>query len=301
MRLFRRKPRWSVVTAAPAGEAGEQWGDTHFARDLVAALNRSGVEAKVIARNGADKQARDDDDVIVVLRGLRRVTPRPGKTTWIEWVISHPELVDDEEIAEFDAVCAASATWRAGQVIPLMQATDPRRFRPQAGQVDSGDRILFVGSTRGQFRPIVRDAVQAGVPVSIYGVGWQEYLDPGLIAGEFLPNEELPAAYACAGVVLNDHWPEMAELGFLSNRLFDAVASGARVISDRASGLEDVFGDAVIAYSTPDELRELLTASFDETFADRAQRLAHAERIALEHSFDARAAQLIEIANRVRR
>ena len=301
MSWLRRKRRWSVVTAAPGGEAGEQWGDTHFARDLVAALNRQGVDAKVVSRGGADKPARDDDDVVVVLRGLKRITPRPGKTTWIEWVISHPELVDDAELAEFEAVCAASETWRAGQVIPLLQATDPSRFTPQAATADSGDRILFVGSTRGQFRPIVRDALEAGVPVSVYGVGWEEYLAPEQIAGAFLANEELPAAYAGAGIVLNDHWPEMAEQGFLSNRLFDAVASGARVISDQASGLGAVFGDAVITYSTPEELRELLTAPIEEVFADRVQRLAQAERIAVEHSFDARAAQLIEIAEQVRR
>ena len=40
--MFRRRAArpmsWSVVVAAPKGPAGEQWGDTWFARDLVDAL-----------------------------------------------------------------------------------------------------------------------------------------------------------------------------------------------------------------------------------------------------------------------
>ena len=43
---------WAVVVAAPKGEAGEQWGDTWFARDLVDALNRAGESARVVFRGG---------------------------------------------------------------------------------------------------------------------------------------------------------------------------------------------------------------------------------------------------------
>ena len=52
-------------------------------------------------------------------------------------------------------------------------------------------------------------------------------------AGRSIPNRRLAAAYAGAGVVLNDHWDDMRAGGFVSNRLFDAVASGARVVSGR--------------------------------------------------------------------
>jgi spore maturation protein CgeB len=101
-------------------------------------------------------------------------------------------------------------------------------------------------------------------------------------------------------VVLNDHWREMADDGFLSNRLFDAVASGARVVSDEAAGLTDVFGDAVVTYSSPDQLGQLLNEPLESVFADRSRRIDNAARIAAEHSFDARAAELIEAAQRIR-
>lgn len=301
---------WSVVVAAPKGDAGEQWGDTWFARDLVAALERKGQRAKVVFRGGANSEKRDDDDVVLVLRGLSRVQPRTptrSDTTWMMWIISHPELIEREEPAQYDAVFAASASWGAGAalefgvpVTPLLQATDPRRFNPEAAALDTGHDVLFVGSTRGEFRPVVRDALAAGVAMSVFGVGWQGVIPSEFIAGEFLPNVELPVAYASAGVVLNDHWPDMAEQGFLSNRLFDAVASGARVVSDDALGLHEVFGDAVVTYAHPADLARIMTSNREDVFPSHEARLAAARMVEHEHSFDARAEILIERATQIR-
>ena len=313
MSIFRRRPapaaplNWSVVVAAPKGPDGAQWGDTWFAADLVDALERAGQHAKVVYRGGGTSEAREHDDVVVVLRGLRRFVPRRGDATWMLWVISHPELVESDEPAQYDAVFAASAHWSRGQsgefgvpVTPLLQATNPRRFTPDAAVPDTGDPVLFVGSTRGEFRPIVRDALEASIDVSVYGVGWEQFLAPEQVRGEFLANDQVPAAYAGAGVVLNDHWPDMAREGFLSNRLFDAAATGTRIISDPAAGLEDVFADTVRTYASPEELRALLRAPRDEAFASVEERAALAARIAHEHSFDARAAVLIERATHLR-
>jgi spore maturation protein CgeB len=160
--------------------------------------------------------------------------------------------------------------------------------------------VLFVGSTRGEFRPVVRDALAAGIELSVYGVGWEAFLPPEQIQGEFISNVELPAAYAAAGVVLNDHWRDMAEQGFLSNRLFDATATGARVVSDEAAGLHDVFGETVRTYTDRQSLADLLSGPRDDAFPSRAERLDLAARIARDHSFDARAAVLIERVDHVR-
>lgn len=297
---------WSVVVSAPKGDAGARWGDTWFAADLVDALTRAGQHARTVFRGAATSQSRDADDVVLVLRGLRRVVPRASDATWMLWVISHPELVESDEPAQFDAVFAASEHWSRARsdefgipVTPLLQATNPTRFSPNAAAPDSGDPILFVGSTRGEFRPAVRDCLAAGLEVSVYGVGWEAFLPPELISGEFIDNDRLPAAYAAAGIVLNDHWPDMAVEGFLSNRLFDAAACGSRVLSDEASGLSDVFGEDVRTFADATELASILGAG-PAAFADRARRLALADRVAREHSFDARAWLLIERAETLR-
>lgn len=300
-----RALRWHVVVASPRGEAGEQWGDTWFARDLVDALRRAGEHAQVIRRGRAAEVAQTHEDVVLVLRGLKPVEPTGGPALWLEWVISHPEMVSADELRAFDAVFAASAHWQAPaawgiDVTPLLQATNPHRFTPKAAAPDSGERVLFVGSTRGQFRPIVRDAIAAGAPISIWGVGWDGLVDASALRGDFLPNPHLPAAYASASIVLNDHWPDMAAQGFVSNRLFDAVATATRVISDEAIGLHAALGDAVRTYRTAEELAALLTGPLDAITGDRALRLAAAEQVAGEHSFDARAHVLIEHARALR-
>jgi len=297
--------RWMIVTSAPKGEAGEQWGDTWFARDLAAALRRAGQHARVVSRAGANSDRRSEDDVVLVLRGLREVRPPQERDNiWMLWVISHPEMVTEDELQAFDAAFVASESWAAPggvAVTPLLQATAPARFTPTAGTQD-GTNVLFVGSTRGEFRPAVRAALQSSraEDLEIFGVGWAEYVDPDKIAGEFLPNDDLPVAYANAGIVLNDHHREMAREGFLSNRLFDAVASGARVMTDRARGIEDVFGDAVVVYEDEDQLVELLAQPVESVFPDEASRQMAAERIARDHSFDARASILIDRAERLR-
>jgi hypothetical protein len=298
---------WAVVVAAPKGPDGEQWGDTWFASDLVDALTRAGEQAKVVFRGGGTAEAREHDDVVVVLRGLRRFVPRRGNATWMLWVISHPELVAPDEPAQYDAVFAASQHWSRAQseefgvpVTPLLQATNPHRFRPDAAEPDTGEDLLFVGSTRGEYRPVVRDSIAAGLDVAVYGAGWDEFLPADRIRAPFIANADLPAAYASAGVVLNDHWPDMAREGFLSNRLFDAAACGSRIFTDVATGMETVFGDGLRTFTDTPSLLDALTADREGAFPDRAARLALAQRIAAEHSFDARAQVLIERARELR-
>ncbi len=298
MKLFARKPKWSIVTSAPKGEAGKQWGDYWFALDLADALNSEGVQAKVVSRAGATSEKRDSDDVILVLRGLRRVVPSNTSAIWMLWVISHPELIESGEATQYSRAFAASNHWKPdpnlGEFTPLLQATNTSRFTPIPATEKSG--VFFVGSTRGEFRPIVRDALAAGIPLQVYGVGWQEFLTPDQIAGEFLPNSELPAAYATSAIVLNDHHREMAELGFLSNRLFDAVAAGARVVSDPALGINEVFGSSVVTYQNSDELAKIIRnpdAFFPSDDTD-------AQRIRTECDFRARARTLIAAAESAR-
>ena len=48
--ILRRRPRWTIVTAAPNTEGALQWGDTWFAKDLADALISMHVLSPVVAR-----------------------------------------------------------------------------------------------------------------------------------------------------------------------------------------------------------------------------------------------------------
>ncbi|RXZ87330.1 glycosyltransferase [Agromyces atrinae] len=289
--------RWAIKTAAPAGARGDHWGDTMFADDLAEALRSQGHRAVVDRREAVARESAHLDDVVVVLRGLDRVAPQPGAVN-VLWIISHPELVTADEIQSFDVVFAASEPWaeratrRFGrEVLPLLQATNTSRFAPsRKGEVDSAE-VLFVGATRKVYRPIVRWASDIGADLSIYGPGWQGLVDDEQIRGESLSAAEVGAHYASSRVVLNDHWTEMAAEGFISNRLFDAVATGTWVVSDVVEGIGEIFGDAVTMVSDRESLRDVLIDS-DHRPSDEVLARS-AERIRQEHSFVARSQKLI--------
>lgn len=298
--------RWAIKNPAPAHVAGKLWGDTHFAEGVAQALRDLGQQVAVDANQEFQRVTGHHDDVVLVLRGLTEYHPVPGQVNLL-WVISHPEMVTLAEVLGYHHVFAASVAWARQvsqewgvQVDPLLQATDPSLFNPEAGVPDTGPEVLFVGNSRRVLRPLVRDALAAGLPLTVYGADWGGLVPDDVVAGIFIPNEELAASYRSARVVLNDHWDAMRVSGFLSNRLFDAVASGARVVSDDVAGLAEVFGDTVKVARNPAELRALVTGDLDQTFASAQERLKAADQVAAHHSFKARAVELIDVALQVR-
>ena len=226
----------------------------------------------------------------------------PGQVNLI-WVISHPDLVSADELAGYDQVFAAGRRWaqdvtdRWGvPVEPLLQCTDTSLFAPTAAEHDTGHAVLFVGNSRNVYRPAVEAAVKAGVDLAVYGGMWETYIDPRLVLAQSVPNDRLPAMYRAAGVVLNDHWDDMRREGFWSNRLFDVAAAGGRVLSDHIDGTAEIFGPSVRTWRSAEHLTELLGQPLGELFPDDATLVENALRIGREHSFDARARRLVEVA-----
>jgi type II secretory pathway pseudopilin PulG len=290
--------RFAIAARVPALETATRHGDYHFAAALAEALVRQGHSARVdLLPDGPPPRARADD-VVVVLRGLARYEPTPGPVHLL-WVISHPELVTNEELAAFDQVFVAStAHARALADAPtrrpveaLLQCTDPHRFYPDPDPT-LAHGVLFVGNSKGIHRPIVHDAVERGLPLTVYGGDWSGLIPDAAIAGRGVPNRTVRRHYSSCKVLLNDHWPRMRSLGYLSNRLFDAAACGACIVSDPAIGLEAVFGDAVTTYTTPQELEDRVRALLLDEGRRRTLGAA-ARRAVAAHDFDHRARVLV--------
>lgn len=294
--------RWGIKLPSPGGEKGDRWGDTHFADSLAVSLRALGQEVVTYRHEAHANPAAGFDDVVLGIRGLDVIGPVPGKVNLL-WVISHPDDVDPAELAGFDRVFAASAAWademsaRSGRKVDvLLQATDLRRRADLTHPVGSGEHPVFVGGTTpSRDRAVVRDAIAAGVPIEVHGPNWIGKIPRDRVASTYVPNEHLMDLYRRHGLVLADHHADMAERGFLANRLFDAVASGARVISDPVPGIE-LFGGAVQAYTSVEELALLCSPAGRSRFPDDDAMTRIAERVAAEHSFDHRAEQLLECA-----
>jgi glycosyltransferase involved in cell wall biosynthesis len=291
--------RWGIATAAGGGARGDGWGDTHFARSLGTSLRTLGQDVVTHRRGAVSGPASRFDDVVLSLRGLEPVAAIPGKVN-VLWVISHPDDVTAEDLVGFDLVYAASESWAAHMsevsgrpVHPLLQATDTR-LRDVTSPIADDARPVFVGSTNPKRpRQVVLDAVEAGVKLDVHGQGWAGTPAEQFWRSPYVANDQLMTLYRTHGIVIADHWGDMAREGFLANRLFDAVASGARVVSDKVPGLE-VFEGAVQAYSSVEDLRTLCGPAGRDRFPSDQAMAAIADRVAAEHSFDKRAHQLLD-------
>lgn len=288
----------SIAIKIPAPyEKRQEWGDFHFAESLKASLERLGHTVVIDFLGDWHKRPVSQEQVVIALRGLTAHEPRPGQVN-ILWNISHPDQVSYPEYRAYDIIYVASLSYPSllGQVIgkpvqTLLQCTDTERFQPAPDGETAGDSVLFVGNSRNEYRRIVRWAVECGATVSVYGSRWGQFIPAEHIAGQNLDNRQLARHYSAAKAVLNDHWDSMRDFGFVSNRIFDVLASGGHLISDPVPAIGELFADGVAQVSSHEELSQAL-ARIQAVPAERESRRALAERVARLHSFDVRAERI---------
>lgn len=290
--------RWAIKISAPADDRRFAWGDLYYAESLKRALESLDQKVAIDFHGYHKRPTSYLDDVLLDIRGLDDVTPQKGAIN-IMWVISHPEKVTPAMVKRFDKVYSAGQKWSEHmtrvsgyEVETLLQATDTTKFYPARYNDKYRDKILFVGNSRGVKRKIVDDAIRSGLDISVYGAGWEELIDKKYIKGNFIPNDELGEAYGSAKVVLNDHWDDMREWGFISNRIFDAAASGAAVVTDDVYGVDGLSLDSIKPYYSADNLAKLVKESFDNIDTIRSSNV-----VKEQYSFDSRAKRLLHYVN----
>lgn len=301
LRSWALATRFALCIATPDRAQAPGWGDTYFARDVQRSLRRLGHPARVYLRDEFADPSLIRADVAVHIAGRALPKIRRDQVS-VLWVISHPNRVRIEQCNEYDLILVASRSFAAHlqtrvrpPVFPLMQATDPARFSPQPD--GPAHDVLFVGNSRlTARRRIIDDLTPTDLDLAVYGRDWYpEFVDPRHVRGEFVPHDQLAAYYSSAKIVLNDHWPDMARHGFISNRLYDALACGAFVMSDPVSGVQEEFDDGLETYRDRRDLDNKLRGHlrYDERrdqVADRGRR-AVLER----HTFDHRVRRLLQL------
>jgi spore maturation protein CgeB len=158
--------------------------------------------------------------------------------------------------------------------------------------------VAVVAKSRDVFRPAVAAAVSEGLRPAIYGSGWEPFVDRELLVRDYVANDELPVVYSSIGVLLTDHWETMRKWGFVSNRVFDALACETPVISEDLPEIAELFDGAVLTFHDAPELRSLTDAVLADRRAARARAARGRALIEARHTFDHRAAQLIDALDR---
>jgi len=293
--------RWGIRIGVPGWEQVDQWGDYFFARAIQRILERTGVPTRVHLLPEWTTSVPARDDVSLHLFGLSTGPIRPAQVNLL-WQISHPERASESLYEQYDHVFVASDAFAARMasdtrvpVEPLHQATDPERFQPEPG--GPAHELLFIANSRKVPRKITTDLAGTTHDLAVYGANWTaDLIAPRYVKGESIPNADLARYYTAAAIVLNDHWDDMRANGFMSNRLYDALACGACVISDDVDGIEAEFDGAVLTYREPRELELLI----DRYLADPPARRLLGERgrtVVLErHTFEDRVATLVAAA-----
>lgn len=288
-----------IKTGAPSRFVAAEWGDVHFAQALGRELRRRGHRSIVQTLDEWDDSAGLYCDVVIHLRGLSPYEPKPGQFN-VLWCISHPDELTVSECESYDLVGVASERFAATlrtrvsrPVVVLEQATDPRLFYPEPN-ADFDHQLLFVANSRKVMRRIMSDLLPTEHELAVYGTNWRGLIDERHIAGEHVPNAQLRGAYSSAAIVLNDHWDDMREHGFVSNRIYDALACGAVVVSDDLPELQARFADAVVTYSSRDELAGVIERLLRSP-QEREQRGRRGRELVLgAHTFAHRVDQLLE-------
>ena len=297
----RNAPSFSINVAGTTREAARRGGDFAFATAMARALERRGSRTRVQVVPAEEDLGQDD--VAIVLRGRTRHTPRASQRN-VLWVISHPADLSPDECEGYDLVCVASAQFAeslrpetSAPVIVLDQATDPDVFHPDPAPGVAHD-LVFVGNSRGVRRRVLEDLLPTDHGLAVYGSGWEGVVDARYVTATHVPNEELRRVYSSASIVLADHWDDMREFGFVANRIYDAVACGAFVISDPVDGVEERFGGAVCTYESPEQLAQLVERFLADPDERRVRGAAGRARVLAEHTFDRRVEALLAALER---
>lgn len=299
------KSKISIKIATSAWDEANSWGDYHFSLSLEKYFKRKGWETAIHILPDWETNFDNDCEAVLVLRGLSKYDPKPRHFNMM-WNISHPDAVKMEEYESYDKVFIASRFWadkikkeaKNAKIETMLQCTDCEVFKiPEEHELEEIDEenILFVGNSRKKYRKSVRYSIESGFDVAVYGKLWEDFIDEKHIRGNYLSNDELYRHYHSTKVLLNDHWDDMAEKGFVSNRIFDGMASGAILITDYVKGLEEEeFSQFLEVYGNKDDFSKKLRAIIENNagYKDKARKAA--ESVAQKHTFEKRVERFIE-------
>jgi len=182
----------------------------------------------------------------------------------------------------------------------LHMAANPRLHRPRAALPEYRSQVAYLGSynptTKGHevFDRYVLPATE--FDLALWGEMWER--SPAALRRFWrgvLPIGDIARLYSSVDVALGFAARSQAEAGMVNNRVFEVLACGALLLSDRVPAIEEMFRDAAVFSDGFADTREKL-AHFLANPAERQEITARARRLILaEHTYDHRARQIIQM------
>ena len=109
-----------------------------------------------------------------------------------------------------------------------------------------------------------------------------------------MEKKDLNKYYSSCKILLNDHWKDMVEKDFPSNRLFDALGCGTFIISDNLKSIKNIFKDSIITYDGTEDLDNKINYYLNND-SEREKIAKKGQEIVLNnHTFNNRADEIIK-------
>jgi len=306
--LAKGKKIWVIKIPTPDTNAKLSWGEYHFAYALKRELENLGYYAVVDLYE--NWYCEIEADFVLVLKGKRVYHPdrRNEKCKYIMWHVCHPNHASKEEYELYDLVYIDSVPYAekvrqevSVPVKPLLVCVDTSIFFPQEKEAEYD--IVFVGNTRGERRPFVEWCENNDIPIHIWGRmdgadGWKKFVrkDTCIKLECLIDNKDLPELYRASKVILNDHYGDMREYGFLNNRILEALCCGRPLVSDYSPAFEEIFGDSIVYYHGEEDFIEKLKYLEENYEEQRKKVLDIWPKLQKEFSFAERAKTLAKAA-----
>ncbi len=269
-------------------------GDYGLAKNLETELDKYGYHTSYSFYNSLYKYPAETN---IIIRGM--VDDNFNKTDKIHILyLAYPQFEGDGSrttfepeyykrllplLKDFDAIATASESLADAlkslglNAFYIPQFTNTSKFFPDYDETLKSE-VFFVGRF-AQYRRAPQAVINAGLPITIYGPDWQ-----GFAKADAIDYNLLNKHYSSAKIVLNDTRSEMLLHGVISNRIFDATACEALVISDYMPEIEKIYGDTVPMWKTEAELIELIKYYLSpEHEAERKDKARRAREITLKH------------------
>jgi len=260
-----------------------QWGDYWVKYELTKALGEIGCIVTNV-----------EPAIIIHLFGYPAKLPKNAYR--IVWIYGHPDMVNAKVLSQYDKIFCLSPSFinkinEMGFEAELMIGATAKRPVQSEAKYD----IVFVGNNRRlpYKRKIVQDVGETPYNFKVWGARWENILPKKYYGGEYIDNQRLDELYASSLITLTDHHEDMSREGFVSVRVFDVLASGGFCISDKNYGIQEIFGNSVPQYESPEHLSQLIDFYINHP-DERLKLMEKGREIALSHTWQRRAEQFLK-------
>ena len=182
----------------------------------------------------------------------------------------------------------------------VMLAADPIHMAPDPN-VSKDWGAVYVGAGGGmtRYKYMLMDMLRHAKPsgLRLHGSHWDEILEFREVWKGALERERIPEAYSSAHTVLASTTDEQRSSGMINNRIFEALACGAVVVSEPNPAVINIFGDIVISIQNGSEVETIISTVLNSANSDTIESLRRRGRaeIVQKHTWHHRVVDILDM------